>query len=174
MSKWGYSPDCHVYLHAVFWLDVTCFGCCRLFVKKRGVTGTPGPPGYALETPAQANQTKRKHQRWGKPWNLNKWFENQYDCFTMFVGSSTSELLPIVLLSQPLAVTGHWLVCTLTLFCAGHSLTDSCDALFGEGEACWTGHPLVGVSVRTAAPELPPLATGLDTEPPISKKQKRQ
>ena len=107
----------------------------------------------------------------GEPWTFNKLFENQYCYFTMFVGSSASELLSIVLLSHPLAVMGHWLACRLTLFCAGHSLTNGCDALFGKGEECWTGHPFVGVSVITAAPELAPSATRLDTEPPISKKK---
>ena len=35
LSKWGYSSDCHVDLHAVFWLNVTCF---RWAVREVGRT----------------------------------------------------------------------------------------------------------------------------------------
>ena len=37
----GYSPDCHLNI-------VGCLLTKRLTKRGEGVTGTPGPPGYAL------------------------------------------------------------------------------------------------------------------------------
>ena len=51
---------------------------------------------------------------------------------------------------------------------------EGCDVLLGAGKVCWTGHPLAGVWLMTAALELPSDETGVDEVPPISREKQWQ